>query len=949
MVSTRATKCATLRMSAEVGERRFRERRRRSQATSLVRRALARASVTPNAISGAFGIVTLLVVAACGSSSSTASDCTASGKSGGGECTNFASGGRDAGISSTGGASGGAGGTPGSAGATTSGGTGAATGGVATRDAGEDASVAAGGNRGQGGVDAGSPGDGGNVDGGNGADVTCRALPPSKDGVCTVAPGKTRRTLITGTILTPERVLHGGQVLIDETASIACVGCDCAALGPMATTITCPSGVVSPGLINTHDHLQYSHDAPQAAVTERYDSRNQWRRGLDMHSVIAPQGNATTDQMRWGELRFVMGGATSTVAQASTAGLLRNLNGTQQEGLGHAPAVDDTFPLDDGNGVRSTNDCSVYGANAITQMAITADNAYLAHVGEGIDAYAANEFRCLGEMNPPHDALSPKASFVHGAALTAADFRDLAASHTGLVWSPRSNLSLYGDTLRVTEAVWSGALIALGTDWLPTGSMNLLRELACADSFNRERLGGFLSDRDLWLMVTANAAAVTRTTDALGVLAPGRVADIAIFDGTARPSYRAVIGATPSDVTLVLRSGKPLYGDAAVVNALSAGCDAVDVCGTPKAVCLTSEIGKTYPALAASVGAGAYPAFACGTPPNEPTCTPARPVSVGGSSVYDGTTKPEDSDGDGVPDGADDCPVFDPIRPMDSGKQPDSDGDGLGDACDPCPLVTGAVGGCSTPDPGARDGDGDGVPDLTDDCPSVADPAQVDTDGDGTGDACDPCPMTANPGRTACPSSIYDVKSGAAPVGALVALPPALATARNAQGYFVEVPADDPMYRGRDGSGVFVFDPTNDVVAGTRVTLSRATVAVFGGETELSAPNVAVETTAVELVAPLVVAAAEVVTGGPRAGLLEGVLVEVDAVTVTDAAPPAGAGDKAPTNEFAVDAGLRVDDYFHAVTPLPAVGTKFSKLVGVLRFANGNTKLEPRDATDLVP
>ena len=70
---------------------------------------------------------------------------------------------------------------------------------------------------------------------------------------------------------------------------------------------------------------------------------------------------------------------------------------------------------------------------------------------------------------------------------------------------------------------------------------------------------------------------------------------------------------------------------------------------------------------------------------------------------------------------------------------------------------------------------------------------------------------------------------------------------------------------------------------------------------------------------------------------------------MTDAAPPAGAGDKAPTNEFAVDAGLRVDDYFHAVTPLPAVGTKFSKLVGVLRFANGNTKLEPRDATDLVP
>jgi hypothetical protein len=36
------------------------------------------------------------------------------------------------------------------------------------------------------------------------------------------------------------------------------------------------------------------------------------------------------------------------------------------------------------------------------------------------------------------------------------------------------------------------------------------------------------------------------------------------------------------------------------------------------------------------------------------------------------------------------------------------------------------------------DSDGDGVPDDLDDCPMVADSDQVDTDGDGTGDACQP-------------------------------------------------------------------------------------------------------------------------------------------------------------------------------------------------------------------
>ncbi|MCW5206357.1 thrombospondin type 3 repeat-containing protein, partial [Desulfobulbus sp. F5] len=35
------------------------------------------------------------------------------------------------------------------------------------------------------------------------------------------------------------------------------------------------------------------------------------------------------------------------------------------------------------------------------------------------------------------------------------------------------------------------------------------------------------------------------------------------------------------------------------------------------------------------------------------------------------------------------------------------------------------------------DTDGDGIADATDNCPLVANPDQADTDGDGKGDACD--------------------------------------------------------------------------------------------------------------------------------------------------------------------------------------------------------------------
>jgi len=75
----------------------------------------------------------------------------------------------------------------------------------------------------------------------------------------------------------------------------------------------------------------------------------------------------------------------------------------------------------------------------------------------------------------------------------------------------------------------------------------------------------------------------------------------------------------------------------------------------------------------------------------------------------------------------------------------------------------------------------------------------------------------------------------------------------------------------------------------------------------------------------------------------------VEGVSVTSLSPPAGPGDMAPTNEFVVTGDLRVDDYltFTNPLPLPAVGDSYRRVVGVLRLANGDYKLEPRYAADL--
>ncbi len=374
--------------------------------------------------------------------------------------------------------------------------------------------------------------------------------------------------------------------------------------------------------------------------------------------------------------------------------------------------------------------------------------------------------------------------------------------------------------------------------------------------------------------------------------------------------------------------------------------DTLDVCGTSKQVCLTGEIGQTYPALQTAVGS-LYTTFFCGTPTNEPSCLPARPAAVNGSTIYTGATSATDSDGDGIPDATDNCPhVFNPIRPMDNGKQPDFDGDGVGDACDVCPLDAGTT-TCTAFDP--NDVDGDGVPNATDNCPTVPNAGQQDTDGDGKGDACDPCPMAATPGNPGCPATIYQIKNGTVAPGAAVSLTNQLVTARVATGFYLQVAPSDPGYAGSDYSGVYVYDPTNTVALGDRVTLTTTTVSNFNGQIQLTIPTTTVVASAGEASPPPVaVLSSDVATGGPRAAKLESVIVQVSSAKVTDIAPAVGPGDTAPTNEFVVDTALRVNDFLYLITPFPVVGQGYTTLSGILDYRNGDSKLELRGPSDVV-
>ncbi len=71
--------------------------------------------------------------------------------------------------------------------------------------------------------------------------------------------------------------------------------------------------------------------------------------------------------------------------------------------------------------------------------------------------------------------------------------------------------------------------------------------------------------------------------------------------------------------------------------------------------------------------------------------------------------------------------------------------------------------GGSGPDlPPSGDADGDGVPNGEDNCPELV-AEQVDFDGDGHGDACDLCPENPNPGTMPCPYAISLVRQSLPP------------------------------------------------------------------------------------------------------------------------------------------------------------------------------------------
>ena len=404
-----------------------------------------------------------------------------------------------------------------------------------------------------------------------------------------------------GTIVTASGVIDDGLIAIGG-GNIDAVGPRTAGAVSIET-----GGVIFPGLIDLHNHITWNalpRWTPPSLTRNRYEWQEmpEYAKALnDPHAALVAAG-LNCDLNRYGELKEIVNGATSTVGSIRDEcirGLARNLEFLSElrpgSALGQEAFRNEVFPFE----VRSScgeqalrdvghplEDCALNAGEAKPNV----PRASVSHVGEGIDASARREF----SMFVAHGYLKAGNNIIHGVGLRAPQFAQMAAAGVGLIWSPRSNVELYGRTVDIDAARAAGVTIAIAPDWSPSGSSGMLTEIAWADRWQRDPKNAVktpFSSKELVEMATVIPARLARIDDRAGTLAPGYAADLIVMRRPAGAPgvtvYDALVRQSPADLLLVIVGGTPVFGEPALMRRLiadAARLETIDVCGQPRLV-----------------------------------------------------------------------------------------------------------------------------------------------------------------------------------------------------------------------------------------------------------------------------------------------------------------------------------------------------------------------------
>jgi cytosine/adenosine deaminase-related metal-dependent hydrolase len=283
------------------------------------------------------------------------------------------------------------------------------------------------------------------------------------------------------------------------------------------------NAIVFPGLINSHDHLDFN--LFPALGDRTYNNYAEW--GRHIHKNYKDKINEVLKvpevlREQWGAYKNLLCGVTTVVNHGKK--------------IKNPPDIITVF-----------QDCqSIHSVQFEKKWKLAINRPFskqipvVIHIGEGIDEASFKEISTLAKWN----LFERQLIAVHGVAMNEIQAKDFKA----LIWCPESNYFLLDRTASVNR-LKKHVTVLFGTDSTLTGGWNLWEHIRLA------RKTKFLTDKELYDSLTINAADTWQLNK--GEIAEDKQADLVI--AKSKPGLSgsdAFFSIEPQDILLVMHKGE---------------------------------------------------------------------------------------------------------------------------------------------------------------------------------------------------------------------------------------------------------------------------------------------------------------------------------------------------------------------------------------------------------
>jgi cytosine/adenosine deaminase-related metal-dependent hydrolase len=380
--------------------------------------------------------------------------------------------------------------------------------------------------------------------------------------------------------MTSSLVLANGVVINSERwfqADLRIEGSRISEIGPGIkaargeTEIDCSDCFIYPGLINSHEHLDFNLYSRLGEPP--YANAYEW--GNDLHSrwkteIASIQKIPFSHRLWWGAWKNLFSGVTRVVHHDP-----------------YYPRLRLAYPVDVLKLYTFAHslkfDPDLKGALARRKPA----TPFMIHLAEGRDEESRREISELDNLG----GIDPRTVAVHAINAGEDEIDILRRRGASVIWCPSSNSYLFGKTAPI-HLLHNKVPVALGTDSSLTGAVSLFDELRAAQSLSA------LSSHDLFQMVTVAPRSIFGLSpDAGGLVERGR-ADLFIVPATKENPYDRLVRDEPGDIRLLMASGRPILVDRSFAPQLTSEKDfRLPLNGREKAIS-SGSFKRLFPAVA---------------------------------------------------------------------------------------------------------------------------------------------------------------------------------------------------------------------------------------------------------------------------------------------------------------------------------------------------------------